>query len=53
MRMRVYIKNLQLNVGYEPWKRCGILDIPEIVSLAEVKVSISNKKNQHKHLTRD
>jgi hypothetical protein len=52
MRMMVYIKNLQLNECYEPWKRCGIPDIPEILSLPEVKVSIS-KKNQHKHLTRD
>jgi hypothetical protein len=51
--MMVHRGNLQFNVGYEPWKRPGILDIPEVLSLAEARVSISKKKNQQKYLTRD
>jgi hypothetical protein len=46
-------RDLQINVDSEPWWGPGILHILKVLSLANVKSSISEQKNLQTDLTGD
>jgi hypothetical protein len=55
MRMMVCRQDPQLNIASNSWQevRDGILHIPKVSPLVEVKISTSVQKNPHTGLTRD
>jgi hypothetical protein len=53
IKMIVGRRDLQFNVGSEPWWGPGILHFSKVLSLTVVKTSVCVQKNIHRDLTRN
>jgi hypothetical protein len=53
MIMTVGRRDLQFNISFKPWLGPSIFHFPEVLSLAEVKTSVCEQKNQHTDMTCD